>query len=50
MRATYAPEGFFPIRATLQPDAELHARCTQKYALFREAYPALKPIFARSVV
>ncbi|MEO8395569.1 MAG: FGGY family carbohydrate kinase [Chloroflexota bacterium] len=41
----YAPEGYFPIQATLQPDFAQHARYEQKYPLFRAAYPALKPIF-----
>ena len=49
-RPNYAPEGYFPIQATLQPDFAQHERYQQKYPLFRAAYPALKPIFARSVI
>jgi xylulokinase len=43
---SYAPAGYFPIRATLTPNPDLAARYAQKYAVYRAAYPALKPIFA----
>ncbi|MFN8562318.1 MAG: FGGY family carbohydrate kinase [Anaerolineae bacterium] len=43
--ANYAPDGYFPVRMTLQPDFVQHERYEQKYSLFRAAYPALKPIF-----
>ncbi len=46
----YAPDGFFPLRATLQPDFAQHERYEQKYPLFRAAYPALKSIFAQAKV
>ena len=44
--STYAPEGFFPVRTTLQPDLDAHARYSRKYALYLQAYPALKSLFA----
>lgn len=44
--ATYAPEGFFPVRAALQPNPNLHDRYSRKYALYLQAYPALKSLFA----
>ena len=43
---SYAPAGYFPIRAILTPNPDLAPRYAQKYAVFRAAYPALKPIFA----
>ncbi len=42
----YAVPGFFPTAATLQPDRTHREHFDQQYALFRMAYPALKPIFA----
>lgn len=44
--ATYAPEGFFPVRGTLQPNPDLYERYSRKYALYLQAYPALKSLFA----
>jgi xylulokinase len=49
-RPNFAPEGFFPIQATLQPNLAQHERYAQKYPLFRAAYPALKPIFGAAVI
>ncbi len=43
---SYTPAGYFSTRTILTPNADLLARYAQKYALFRAAYPALKPIFA----
>jgi xylulokinase len=43
---SYAPAGYFPIRNIVTPNPDLVARYAQKYAVFRAAYPALKPIFA----
>jgi xylulokinase len=45
-RDTYAPENFFPLSAVMQPDEAKQAHYDKQYALFRQAYPALKPIFA----
>ncbi|MEQ8676039.1 MAG: FGGY family carbohydrate kinase [Aggregatilineales bacterium] len=44
-RADYAPEGFFPIVRTLQPDATNKALYDKKYAVFKGLYPALKASF-----
>lgn len=41
----YAPPGYFPLAATLQPNPATGAHYDEKYTLFRAAYPALKPIF-----
>lgn len=43
VKSDYAPDGYFPIRTTLQPNS--NPRYAQKYQIFRAAYPALKPIF-----
>jgi xylulokinase len=43
---SYTPAGYFPIRTILTPNSDLVARYARKYAVFRAAYPALKPIFA----
>ena len=43
---SYAPAGYFPIRTIVTPNPDLAGRYAQKYAVFRAAYPALKPIFA----
>lgn len=45
VQPNYAPADFFPLAATLEPDADLRARYDAKYTLFRAAYPALKPLF-----
>ncbi len=44
--ADYAPPGFFPVAASLQPGETQRAHYERQYGLFRAAYPALKPIFA----
>jgi xylulokinase len=44
---TYNPPGYFPVKVTLQPDAKYRAHYDQKYQLFRDTYPALKPIFGK---
>jgi xylulokinase len=41
----FAPAGYFPVAAILQPNPETRERYNQKYAQYRAAYPALKPIF-----
>lgn len=46
-RADYAPEGYFPVAGRLEPGAALRAHYDRQYRLFRDLYPALKPIFAR---
>jgi len=46
-RASYAASEFFPIEATLPPDPAHAAHFDRQYRVFREAYPALKPIFAQ---
>jgi xylulokinase len=45
--ATYSPSGYFPTTATLQPRPEHREHYDRQYQLFRDTYPALKPIFAR---
>lgn len=42
----YAPPGFFPVMASLQPGMTHREHYERQYALFRAAYPALKLIFA----
>jgi xylulokinase len=43
----YAPADFFPIAQTLRPDTSLRAIYDRQYRLFLDAYPALRPVFAR---
>ncbi|MBX3082198.1 MAG: hypothetical protein KF716_11250 [Anaerolineae bacterium] len=43
---SYAPAGFFPISASMQPNTAQQAHYDGQYALFRQTYPALKGIFA----
>jgi xylulokinase len=43
-RATYAPSGFVPVRAMLTPNAEMRRHYDHLYALFKEAYPALREL------
>lgn len=42
---TYQPDGYFPLAGKLTPSDEYRDIYDHKYALFRQAYPALKPIF-----
>lgn len=44
-RTTYAPDGFFPIVQTLEPDVTHKALYDKKYAVFKGLYPALKASF-----
>jgi xylulokinase len=44
-RSNYAPEGFFPIVQTLEPDTTNKAMYDKKYAVFKDLYPALKASF-----
>jgi xylulokinase len=43
----YNPPDYFPVSATLPPDREHDGHFDHQYTLFRDLYPALKPIFAR---
>lgn len=45
--SSYSPENHFPITATLQPRADNRQYFDQQYNLFRELYPAIRPIFAK---
>ena len=44
-RPDYAPEGFFPIAHTLEPDTTHKALYDKKYVVFKGLYPALKDSF-----
>jgi hypothetical protein len=44
---TYKPEGHFAAKTTLQPQSFHRELFDHQYSLFRELYPALRPIFAR---
>jgi len=44
---TYTPPNHFPIKVSLTPSQEHRQHFDQQYALFRELYPAIKPIFAK---
>jgi xylulokinase len=44
---TYNPPGYFPVKMTLQPNPANRAHFDAKYQLFRDTYPALKPIFGK---
>jgi|GEM_PF-2770141 len=46
---TFNPPGYFPVKTTLQPRPEHRDHFDRQYQLFRDAYPALKPLFARMV-
>ena len=46
---SYNPPGYFPVKVTLQPNAKHREHYDQKYQLFRDTYPALKPIFGKMV-
>lgn len=41
----YSPLNYFPVQTTLHPNNWNHERYSEKYRVFREAYPALKDIF-----
>ncbi len=41
----FSPDGYFPVATILQPNPDVRERYNEKYALYRAAYPALKPIF-----
>jgi xylulokinase len=45
--SSYKPQDFFPMKATLQPNNRHRALFDHQYNLFRELYPALRPIFGR---
>lgn len=44
---SYAPDHYFPIAQTLQPQANLRPLYDRQYRLFLDAYPALRSVFAR---
>jgi hypothetical protein len=44
---TFNPPGYFPVKTILQPRPEYRDHFDLQYGLFRDAYPALKPLFAR---
>jgi xylulokinase len=44
---TFNPSGYFLVKTTLQPRTEFRDHFDLQYGLFRDAYPALKPLFAR---
>jgi xylulokinase len=46
---SYNPPGYFPVKVTLQPNPKHREHYDQKYQLFRDTYPALKPIFGKMV-
>ncbi len=46
-RPSYTPPGYFPVEAEFQPDGRYREHFDRQYRVFRDAYPALKPIFAR---
>jgi xylulokinase len=46
---SYNPPDYFPIKVTLQPNTKHREHYDQKYQLFRDTYPALKPIFGKMV-
>jgi xylulokinase len=43
---SYSPPGLFPISQTLEPHHDERQHYDRQYRLFRELYPALRPIFA----
>jgi xylulokinase len=45
-QGNYAPQGFFPVGESLQPDPLYSDHFDRQYQVFRDLYPALKPIFA----
>ncbi len=45
--SSYKPQGFFPMKTTLQPNSQHRDLFDHQYGLFRELYPALRPIFSR---
>ncbi len=48
-RTTYNPPDYFPVKITLQPDNQHRAHYDKQYAIFKDSYLALKPIFARMI-
>jgi xylulokinase len=42
----YAPEGFFPVAAGYMPRENLRAHFQRQFGRFKQAYPALKDLFA----
>lgn len=45
--STYTPSDHFPIKTSLSPNQEHRQHFDTQYNLFRELYPALKPVFAK---
>jgi len=45
--SSYKPQDFFPMKNRLMPNQQYRALFDHQYALFRELYPALRPIFGR---
>jgi len=44
-QTSYQPDNYFPVDETLQPNTQYREQYDKQYQRFREAYPALKPIF-----
>ncbi|MBC7870097.1 MAG: hypothetical protein H7Y09_04605, partial [Chitinophagaceae bacterium] len=45
---TYAPEGYFPVLMTLQPNPHYAAHFDRQYLRFQALYPALRSTFAET--
>jgi xylulokinase len=43
----YAPRHYFPVKMTLQPDSRYRQHYERQYRLYRELYPALRPVFGK---